>query len=146
MNNHIVVGVDSSAASLAALRWAYGHASAHGQDLTVIHVTDAANGAESNAQSQSRAQARTLAALPCLDSATRVTISASHGPLATSLGLAAEGADAVVIGVPQLAEHAHLLAELDRSCGVDVVQVDVHGKATAFSAGRQVSCLDSALR
>lgn len=128
-----MVGIDSSAASQAALRWAYDEAAETGAELVAVHIIDWTRRARGHQARQAarhdvsgRTQERVLASLPSLRAAhpgVALTISISRGRVAPSLVALARDVTLLVVGEPESTEMATLPERLKARCRCDVAAV-----------------------
>lgn len=156
MTNRIVAAVDGSAASRAALQWAYTEASRAGGDLLALHVVDMTGHVPSAAgpdvaveRAVAANQRRVMAALPGLsdvDCPVRVTVSSASGPLVPSVARSARDATLLVVGEPESGEHADLPERLADECRCDVVAVSADSVARQVIASRESTGAGSSWR
>jgi nucleotide-binding universal stress UspA family protein len=133
-SERIIVGIDGSLASRAALRWAIDHARP-GDHVTLLHVWrpspsggDSRHGPRQDRRGAERFAARELDRARLLVGDDRVTLSCEVSEGDPRAVLAAYPADLVVIGVGR---HGRLIgavlgsvgAHLDHHCNVPVVMV-----------------------
>lgn len=135
----IVVAIDNSPGSMAALRWAYDEAAQDGHQLVALHVIDIGRGdgnarrkTASDIERESLASVESIIArMPDHDPDVRVTVTIAQGPIVECVLDAATDAATVVLGEPQCVEHASLPQQLARACACPVVQVSPDGHRTA---------------
>jgi nucleotide-binding universal stress UspA family protein len=132
----IVVGISSSPAADAALRWALTKAERTGSAVTAVHVYDESEHADlplesdrEDAVRESHHRAQMLASIIAGDQAFHgpFTFHARTGDLEDVLVEEAAGAGVVVVGVPQRERHDEFLDRLAARAQCAVVAVDEHG-------------------
>jgi nucleotide-binding universal stress UspA family protein len=139
----IVVGVDGSAASTAAVRWAAAEASRRGSRLHAVRVVEHGPAAEMSPERDIRLEldlARQT--VPgrvggwVFDAGIEVDIAVSivTGDVADQLARAAGDASCVVIGAPGALQHSGLPAKLACSCLCPVAVVGAFGDVTFVDA------------
>jgi nucleotide-binding universal stress UspA family protein len=150
MARRIVAAIDSSPASRAALKWAFGEATRTGEDLLAVHVVEPIAQPQELTEHESRmaaaaemTQLRVLAALPGVadvDSPVCVTIAVDDGTLVCRLVEACREAAMIVVGEPQSAEHLDLPETLAMQCGCSVIAVSERSEIRWVSHGAHQSC------
>lgn len=140
---HIVVGVSRSPAGAAALRWALDAASAQGWEVVAVHTFDISVRADAQLDRDLEAEARESARraqvwvqqmAPSDDARRLLDFRSRVGEIGETLAKESRGAALMVMGVPTLARHAHLAAQLRQRCNCPVILVDENGEAVLDSA------------
>jgi nucleotide-binding universal stress UspA family protein len=145
MNEHphetIVVGVDASSASAAAVRWAAAEADRRGARLHAVHVVEPAR--RSRPDQDLRLQldiARQTVPGRVGDWVFRsgvavdIAVSVVTGDIAAQLAREAGDAALMVIGAPESLHHSDLPDDLVRACVCPVVMVGSFGDVTSLPA------------
>jgi nucleotide-binding universal stress UspA family protein len=138
MNQTIVVGVDTSAASAAAVRWAAAEADRRGARLHAVHVVEPADRGprpDRDLRLQLEVARQTVPGRVgdwVFRSGAEVDIAVSvvTGDIASQLAREAGDATLVVIGAPESLHHSDLPDALVRRCLCPVVMVGTFGDVT----------------
>lgn len=136
---HIIVGVSTSPAADAALRWALTKADRTGSAVVAVHVYDEKEHADlalevdrqaAVRESHQRVQLRASAIASELDFAGSLWFRPRYGDLATELVDEAVDGTAIAVGVPQRDLHEEFLPELASQAHCPVVAVAADGVPT----------------
>jgi hypothetical protein len=144
----ITVAVTSSAAAVAALRWALQRAADDGSSIVAVHVFDESDRADlavdrdpqqAALDASKLAKDRTLAELAELNVPVPVRIVTERGPVRLKLAELAARADLLVLGLPQDATHRDLPRALSGLCQCPVVTVSADGVAVVHEGSTLAS-------
>lgn len=138
----VMVAVNNTDASAAAVRWAALEANRLGTRLEVIHVDDPGSSSDRRLERdpvgsfrlrQQRVVRRVADSIGPHVADVDVTVQVTKGRLSRTLTRAGRDAQLIVLGSPTCTAHAHLAEELAATCGCRVAVVDGSGRARVAS-------------